>query len=45
VEAAYQAVITPWISVEPDVQVIFNPANAGTRATATVAGARAVVTF
>ena len=45
VEAAYQAVLTPWISVEPDVQVIFNPANAGTRATATVVGARAVVTF
>jgi porin len=44
-EFTYQAVITPWFSVQPDVQVIFNPEVSVTRATATVVGARAVVTF
>ncbi len=45
VEATYQATVTPWLTVQPDLQVIFNPANAVTRATATVVGVRAVVTF
>ncbi|MGA2053201.1 MAG: carbohydrate porin [Opitutales bacterium] len=44
-EFTYQAAITPWFSVQPDAQVIFNPALAKTRATATVVGVRAVVTF
>jgi porin len=44
-ELTYQAVITPWFSVQPDAQMIFNPALAKTRATATVVGVRAVVTF
>jgi porin len=45
VEFTYEAVVTPWFSIQPDLQLIFNPANAGTRATATVVGARATVTF
>jgi porin len=44
-EFTYQIQVAPWFQVQPDVQVIFNPANAGTRATALVVGARAVVTF
>jgi porin len=44
-EFTYIAVVTPWFSVQPDAQVIFNPALATTRATATVVGVRAVVTF
>jgi len=45
IECTYQVQVTPWFKVQPDLQVIFNPANAGTRATALVVGARAVVTF
>jgi porin len=45
VELTYQVVITPWFNIQPDAQLIFNPANSGTRATAAVIGTRAVVTF
>ena len=45
VELTYQMALTPWFTVQPDAQVIFNPANAGTRATALVVGARATVSF
>jgi porin len=44
-EFTYQAVLTPWLTVQPDAQVVFNPANAHTRATAVVLGIRATVTF
>jgi porin len=44
-EFTYQIVVTPWFSVQPDAQVIFNPANAGTRATAIVIGLHVAVTF
>jgi len=45
VEFTYQAVLTPWFTIQPDVQVIFNPANSISRDTALVVGTRAVVTF
>jgi len=45
VEFTYQVNFTPWLSVQPDFQLVFNPANAGNRATALVVGARAAVTF
>jgi porin len=45
VELTYQLVLTPWFNLQPDAQLIFNPANSGTRATAAVFGTRAVVTF
>jgi porin len=44
-EFTYQAVLTPWLTVQPDAQVVLNPANAHTRATAVVLGIRATVTF
>jgi len=44
-EATYNAAITPWFNLQPDVQFIFNPANAPTSATAVVIGARVVVAF
>ncbi len=44
-ELTYQMALTPWFSLQPDAQVIFNPANAGTRATAIVLGARAAISF
>ncbi len=45
VELTYQAVLAPWLNLQPDLQVIFNPANAGTRSTAVVIGARATLSF
>lgn len=45
---AYKANITPWFSVQADVQFLFDPAvspKSGTRETATVLGMRAQVTF
>ncbi len=45
VEFTYQAALAPWLSLQPDLQIIFNPANAGTRSTAVVVGARATVSF
>lgn len=45
VELAYTAAIAPWFTLQPDAQLIFNPTNAGTRATAVVVGARATVSF
>ena len=44
-EFTYQAVLTPWFTLQPDAQVVFNPANARTRSTAVVFGMRATVTF
>jgi porin len=44
-EFTYQAALAPWLSLQPDVRVIFNPANAGKRDTAVVIGARAAIAF
>ena len=44
-EFTYQAVLTPWFTLQPDAQVVFNPAYAGTRSTAVAFGLRASVTF
>jgi porin len=44
-EFTYQAVLTPWFSVQPDLQLIFDPALSPTGATAVAVGTRAVVTF
>lgn len=45
VELTYQMAVTPWFTFQPDAQLIFNPANSGTRATAVVVGARASISF
>ena len=44
-EFTYQINVTPWVSVQPDFQLAFNPANAGSRSTALILGLRAAVTF
>jgi porin len=44
-ELSYQAVFTPWFNLQPDVQIIFNPANSASHSTATVLGLRVVATF
>lgn len=44
-ECTYRIKVTPWFQLQPDAQVIFNPANAGTRATAVVFGVQAMITF
>jgi porin len=44
-EFTYQINVTPWMAVQPDFQLVFNPANGGTRATALVVGLHASVTF
>ena len=45
VEFTYQINVTPWMAMQPDFQLVFNPANAGSRSTALVVGVRAAVTF
>ena len=44
-EASYQAVITNWFSVQPDLQYIFNPGATGRQQNAIVAGLRFTVNF
>jgi porin len=45
VELTYQAVVTPWMNVQPDLQYIFNPGALGTQADALVLGLRFSLTF
>ena len=45
IEASYQAVITNWLSVQPDFQYIFNPGATGRQQNAVVAGLRFTVNF
>jgi porin len=44
-EFTYQAVLTPWLSVQPDVQYIFNPGAVQKQDDALVAGVRLNLTF
>ena len=45
IEATYQAVVTNWLSVQPDFQYIFNPGATGRQQDAVVAGLRFTVNF
>jgi porin len=45
VELTYQAVMTPWLNVQPDLQYIFNPGALGTEPDALVVGLRFNMTF
>ncbi|MEI8341529.1 MAG: carbohydrate porin, partial [Verrucomicrobiota bacterium] len=45
IEASYQAVVTNWLSVQPDFQYIFNPGATGRQQNAVVAGLRFTVNF
>ncbi len=44
-EVTYQAVITPWLTIQPDVQFIINPGGTQDLNNAFVIGARAAITF
>jgi len=44
-EFTYQAAITPWLVVQPDVQYIINPGGATDLGNALVVGGRASITF
>lgn len=44
-EVTYQAQITPWLSIQPDVQYIINPGALPEIPNALVIGARAAITF
>jgi carbohydrate-selective porin OprB len=44
-EFTYQAALTSWFVLQPDAQIVFNPANAGTRSTAVAIGLRATLSF
>jgi len=44
-EATYQAVLTPWLSVQPNVQYIINPGGTQDLGNAFILGARAAITF
>lgn len=45
IEFTYQAEITPWLIVQPDIQYIINPGGAGDLNNALVIGGRAAITF
>lgn len=45
VELTYKALITPWLVLQPDAQVVFNPRGDSSRSDVVILGARAVVTF
>jgi porin len=44
-ELTYQANLTPWLSVQPDIQVILNPGGSSELSTAVVTGLRVGITF
>lgn len=44
-EATYQAVLSDWLTFQPEFQFIFNPGAASARADAAVVGARLMVNF
>jgi porin len=45
IEATYAAQITPWLVVEPDIQLILNPGGVTKSSDALVLGARAIINF
>ncbi len=45
VELTYQAVMTPWLNIQPDLQYIFNPGALGAQPDALVVGLRFNLTF
>jgi porin len=45
IEATYQAVVTPWLSVQPDIQYIINPGGNPALSDALVVGLRAEIAF
>ncbi len=45
IEATYQAQITPWMTIQPDLQFIINPGGTRDFANALVVGGRLAVTF
>jgi porin len=45
IELTYEAVVTPWLNVQPDLQYIFNPGALGTQTDALVLGLRFSMTF
>ena len=44
-ELTYQAQLTKWLSIQPDLQVIINPAGNHNLNNAIVAGGRVSITF
>ncbi|MBE2204871.1 MAG: carbohydrate porin [Chthoniobacterales bacterium] len=45
IECTYQAQITPWLTIQPDLQYIINPGGTSDHGNALVIGGRAAVTF
>ena len=45
IEATYQAKITPWLTLQPDIQYIIHPGGTRDYGNALILGARVVVTF
>lgn len=45
VEATYEARLLPWLSLQPDLQVVIDPGATTSRSTAVVVGMRAAITF
>jgi porin len=45
IEFTYQAQITPWLTIQPDLQYVINPGGANDLNNALVVGGRAAFTF
>jgi porin len=45
IELAYKAAITPWLVIQPDLQVVIDPAGDDSRDPVWIAGLRTVITF
>jgi len=45
VELAYQAAVTPWFIIQPDLQVVIDPAGDNSRDPVWITGLRTVVQF
>ena len=45
IEGTYQAAITSWFAIQPDIQYVFNPGATGSQRNALVAGIRFSMTF
>ena len=44
-ELTWQAAVTPWLMLQPDLQIVHHPGAESTRPTATVFGLRTIVTY
>ena len=44
-ELTWQAAVTPWLMLQPDLQIVHHPGAEATRPTATVFGLRTIVTY